>query len=88
MLYAIRNLKRHKEDTELTAEKISIRVAGILTFIGVFLFVMLFEGRARYLFNSIIVFTTMAVIGYSELIDDVGFEKVISRRKKEEIKSK
>ena len=41
-----------------------VSVAMIVTFIGVFLFVMLFEARARYLYNMIPVFSTMAVLGY------------------------
>jgi hypothetical protein len=32
-----------------------------------FLFVMLFEARARYLYNTIPVFSVMAVFGYYEL---------------------
>ena len=36
----------------------------ILIFLGIFFFVMLFEGRARYLLNYLPVFITMAVLGY------------------------
>ncbi len=56
-----------------------IRAVGIITFIGVFLFVMLFEGRARYLFNSTAVFGGIAAMGYYKLAD--GKKEKISLEK-------
>ena len=41
-------------------------ILGLLIFLGVFLFVMLFEGRARYLLNYLPVFITIAVLGYGK----------------------
>lgn len=56
---------------------VAVRISetAIVTFIGIFLFVMLFEGRARYLLNSAAVFSTMAVCGYCKCAD-----KILSRR--------
>ncbi len=48
------------------AEALDIRIVGIVIFIGLFLFVMLFEGRARYLMPAAPVLTTMAVLGSCE----------------------
>ena len=62
----IRLKKRVIENEEEDSEN-RIRTVSIVTFIGVFLFVMLFEGRARYLYNSIPVFSTMAVMAYCTL---------------------
>ena len=69
LINAIAYLKNRLGDTENVSDDICIRTVGIVTFIGIFLFVMLFEGRARYLFNSIAVFSTMAVVGYCNLAD-------------------
>lgn len=53
-------------------EALYLRVVQILIFIGIFLFVMLFEGRARYLLNNVPVFVTMAAFGYSEAVREFG----------------
>lgn len=68
LLNSVLFLKRGN-NAEERSNGMCIRTVGILTFIGVFLFVMLFEGRARYLYNTIPVFSTMALIGYCELAD-------------------
>lgn len=60
-------------------EKPDTFLVEIVTFIGIFLFVMLFEGRARYLLTTVPVFITMAVRGYSELA-----YKICDRLKKAE----
>lgn len=49
---------------EESSELLNISVTMIVIFIGMFLFVMLFEARARYLYNMIPVFSTMAVLGW------------------------
>lgn len=61
--------KKAAVDEQNTA--VSISGVSIVTFIGIFLFVMLFEGRARYLLNSVAVFSTMAVCGYCKCADKV-----------------
>lgn len=55
---------RVKEETDA----LRMRTTGIVIFIGAFLFVMLFEGRARYLLNNTPVLVSMAVLGYSGLV--------------------
>ena len=52
---------------ENSSDLLSVSVTMIVIFIGMFLFVMLFEARARYLYNTIPVFSVMAVFGYYEL---------------------
>lgn len=71
MLLLVAAIGIGKRSTSMEAEGygVQIRVIGITTFIGVFLFVMLFEGRARYLLNSIPVFSTLAVLGYCDFFD-------------------
>lgn len=54
--------------------ELHISTVLILTFIGVFLFVMLFEGRARYLYTSVPVFVTMSVMGFYKLVNFKGHE--------------
>lgn len=49
---------------EESSDLLSVSVTMIVTFIGMFLFVMLFEARARYLYNMIPVFSTMAILGW------------------------
>lgn len=56
--------KRHTSAPEEPSGLLCVSVAMVVTFIGMFLFVMLFEARARYLYNMIPVFSTMAVLGY------------------------
>ncbi len=68
LLEAIVRYRRPEED-DAVSHRMCIRTVGIMTFIGTFLFVMLFEGRARYLFNIIPIFSTMAVIGYCDFVD-------------------
>lgn len=61
-----------KRKTDIGEEpELQIRVVSILTFIGVFLFLMLFEGRARYLYNTIALFAVMAVTGYYKLAEKI-----------------
>lgn len=69
LLAAIRNCKTSREENEAKLQEINIRTVAILNFIGVFLFLMLFEGRARYLYNSITIFSTMAVLGYCKFVE-------------------
>lgn len=52
-------------------ETLCIHTVGILIFVGLFLFVMLFEGRARYLFNQTAVFVMLAVAGYCGLAREI-----------------
>lgn len=54
---------------------VAVRIDGmaVVTFIGIFLFVMLFEGRARYLLNSVAVFSAMAVCGFCKCADMILF---------------
>lgn len=69
LLKSMIRLKKQNNCTEQCLEEMQIRTICILIFIGIFLFVMLFEGRARYLYNTIPVFSTMAVIGYCDWAD-------------------
>lgn len=62
-------LLRGTEDSGDSLLGTRIRLTGMITFTGVFLFVMLFEGRARYLYNNVPVFAAMAVIGYGKLAE-------------------
>lgn len=76
LINGITSLKKNPDDTESNSTALSISTVGIAIFIGMFLFVMLFEGRARYLYNSIPVFATMAVIGYCKFGDKLlGYGK-------------
>lgn len=70
--------KELKEDTEV----LCIYTVEIVNFLGIFFFVMLFEGRARYLLNHTAVFLTMAVLGYSGLMQIIynGIKKLKSRK--------
>ena len=52
---------------ENLSDRLCLSTVMIVTFIGMFLFVMLFEARARYLYNTIPVFSVMAVFGYYKL---------------------
>lgn len=51
--------------------EVQVRAVLLLAFIGVFLFLMLFEGRARYLYNTISVFVVMAVMGYYKMVEKI-----------------
>ena len=62
-----------KQDTENR----SVHTLIVVMFLGGFLFVMLFEGRARYLLNLVPVFITMAMFGFSETAR--GIEKLAAR---------
>lgn len=65
---AIAGLRKHGTSVgENSSDLLCVSVAMIVTFIGMFLFVMLFEARARYLYNMIPVFSTIAVLGWCEL---------------------
>ena len=82
LINAIVCLKKRLDDVGDFSDALRIRTVGIVTFIGIFLFVMLFEGRARYLFNSIAVFSTMAAVSYCNLADKLlCFERI--RKSKE-----
>ena len=48
------------------SEALCMRTVITVAFIGVFLFAMLFEGRARYLLNNIPLLLTMAILGFGE----------------------
>ncbi|MCH5343369.1 MAG: hypothetical protein J1E64_04960 [Acetatifactor sp.] len=80
LINAILCVKNRSDDTENDSTDICIRTVGIVTFIGIFLFVMLFEGRARYLFNSIAVFSTMAVVGYYNLANKLLCHKRVKKK--------
>ena len=69
LISSLIRLKSQVDNRLMLSEALCIRTVGIVAFIGIFLFVMLFEGRARYLFNSIPVFSTMAVVGYCEMME-------------------
>lgn len=63
-------LKNEKGKTEDDARKqTAVGMAETLYFIGLFLFLMLFEGRARYLYNGVAVFTLMAMTGYCKTFE-------------------
>lgn len=80
LINAIISLKKRVDDTENNSLEKRISTIGIVTFIGVFLFVMLFEGRARYLYNTIPVFSTMAVMGYCKLASTI-FDFKLNKKK-------
>lgn len=68
MWTAVSTIRRPKYRTEENlSDRLCLSTVMIVTFIGMFLFVMLFEARARYLYNTIPVFSVMAVFGYYEL---------------------
>ena len=55
---------------------------GLLTFVGIFLFLMLFEGRARYLYNNVALLATLSVGGYVLFVDCMcGLFKRLRSRK-------
>ena len=65
---AASTIRRPKYRTEENlSDWLCLSTVMIVTFIGMFLFVMLFEARARYLYNTIPVFSVMAVFGYYKL---------------------
>lgn len=53
------------------SEALCLRTVKIVAFIGIFLFAMLFEGRARYLLTNIPLLLTMAILGFSEFSQTV-----------------
>ena len=55
--------------TKESSPEMAISGAAMLTFVGILLFLMLFEGRARYLYNNVAVFATMTVMGYCKLVE-------------------
>lgn len=59
--------KRKASVAKEQSDFLCVSVAMIVTFIGMFLFVMLFEARARYLYNMVPIFSVMAVLGYCKL---------------------
>lgn len=62
------------------SDTLCLSTVMILTFIGMFLFIMLFEGRSRYLYNTVPVFCVMAVSGYCKLYDKF-FQFLDSKRR-------
>lgn len=62
-------LKNHELKDSTVSDSLCLSTVMVLTFIGMFLFIMLFEARARYLYNTIPVFAVMAVLGYCELYE-------------------
>ena len=70
---------KKKQDTE----KRCIHTVVVVIFIGAFFFVMLFEGRARYLLSLVPVFITTAVLGCSGLAEGAKLlaGKMVSVRK-------
>ena len=60
---------RKKQETAEPADPdaLCLSTVMIVIFIGMFLFIMLFEGRSRYLYNTVPVFCVMAVLGYCKL---------------------
>lgn len=66
LIYAVQCVfGRHGEDA-VWQRQFGIRVAAMVYFLGLFLFVMLFEGRARYLFNGIAALAAIAAFGYTD----------------------
>lgn len=60
-LSSIAAMRKHKNAAaDAVAAAPPLRLTGIIIFLGMFLFVMLFEGRARYLYNTVPVFAAMA----------------------------
>lgn len=63
---AVLTIRKKREEV---SNDMMISAVMILHFVGIFLFLMLFEGRARYLYNSIAVFAVMAVMGYHKTVE-------------------
>ncbi len=59
------------------SEELCLRTVMVVIFIGAFLFVMLFEGRSRYLLNNSPIFVTMAALGYGDLFANV---RILAKR--------
>lgn len=66
LIYALKNLVK-KGNEVVEADDLGSRLITIIVFVGAFLFVLLFEGRARYLYNNIPVFILAAAVGCSKL---------------------
>lgn len=66
LLTAIGNICNGRP-TAQTSDTLCLSTVMIVIFIGTYLFVMLFEARARYLYNTVPVFSTIAMLGYGEL---------------------
>lgn len=60
---------KKRTEAQADAQELQISTVAILIFVGVFLFVMLFEGRARYLYTNIPIFSIMAVMGYWKFVE-------------------
>ena len=60
-------LKKKRTADPADTDSLCLSAVMLVTFIGMFLFIMLFEGRARYLYNTVPVFAVMAVLGYCKL---------------------
>lgn len=65
LFQCIMKLMQKKSGSWIKDKENGVRTVGVVAFIGMYLFVMLFEGRARYLYNSVPVFVMMAVLGFS-----------------------
>lgn len=63
----------------LDQETLCMRTVNVVFFIGLFFFVLLFEGRARYLLNNVPILITMSALGYSELYHFLGRFKRLRR---------
>ena len=61
--------KRKRMSAKETSDFLCVSTAMVVTFIGMFFFVMLFEARARYLYNTVPVFSVMALLGYCKLYE-------------------
>lgn len=81
---SIRQIREGAEVREGT-EVLCMHTVEIVNFLGIFFFVMLFEGRARYLLNHTAVFLIMAVLGYNAVfqIAFMGIKKLKSGKQKD-----
>lgn len=71
---AASTIRRPKYRTEENlSDRLCLSTVMIVTFIGMFLFVMLFEARARYLYNTIPVFSVMAVLDITNCIGNYSY---------------
>ena len=69
LLCALAGLRGHAGDADVRGRVVC---ALMLTVLGLTLFEMLFEARARYLYSSLPVFVTLAMLGLGRLDGLVG----------------
>lgn len=62
-------LKKQGTADSADSDTLCLSTVMIVTFIGMFLFIMLFEGRSRYLYNTVPVFCVMTISGYCKLYE-------------------